>query len=75
MRPGRIVAPVIGCLLVTPGLGMLLRGGGLGLAAASPLDDAGFATTTVMVDAPGAATQLGVSNPTRRGGRDDHPHT
>ena len=42
MKPGRIVALVIGCLLAVPGIGMLIAGGALGLAHAFGRDDDGF---------------------------------
>jgi hypothetical protein len=42
MKPGRIVALVIGCLLALPGIGMLIAGGALGLAHAFGRDDDGF---------------------------------
>jgi len=34
MKPSRVVALVVGCLLLLPGLGLLFGGGGLGLAYA-----------------------------------------
>lgn len=42
MRPGRIVALVIGVLLVLPGLGLLFGGGVLAAAYGTARDDAGF---------------------------------
>ena len=42
MRPGRVVAVVIGVLLVLPGLGLLFGGGVLAAAYATARDDAGF---------------------------------
>ncbi|WP_370324458.1 DUF4389 domain-containing protein [Euzebya sp.] len=42
MRPGRVVALVVGCLLVLPGIGMLLGGAALGVGVAAGRDDDGF---------------------------------
>lgn len=42
MRPGRIVALVMGCLLMLPALGLLLGGGALGVAYLSARDDDGY---------------------------------
>jgi len=42
MRPSRIVALVIGCLLLAPGLGLLFAGGGLGLAYAAGRNESGY---------------------------------
>src|ERR1700712_510282 len=47
MKPGRIVALIVGCLLLLPGIGLLLGGGGLGLGYAFGRDDAGYFTITV----------------------------
>lgn len=54
MRPGRIVALVLGCLLVAPGLGMLVGGAGLSLAALAR-DADGYTTATVSLASPTAA--------------------
>jgi hypothetical protein len=42
MKPGRIVALIIGLLLLLPGLGLLLSGGGLAVAYAVARDDEGY---------------------------------
>jgi hypothetical protein len=42
MKSRRVVALAFGCLLVLPGIGLLLGGGGLGLAYATGRDSAGF---------------------------------
>jgi hypothetical protein len=42
MKPGRVVALIVGCLLLLPGLGLLLGGGGLGLAYAIGRHDGGY---------------------------------
>ncbi len=42
MRPGRIAALVIGCLLVIPSIAVLLAGGALGLGHAFGRDDDGY---------------------------------
>jgi hypothetical protein len=42
MRPGRVIALVMGCLLALPALGMLLGGSALGLAYAFARDDDGY---------------------------------
>ena len=47
MKPGRVVALVVGCLLLLPGIGMLLGGGALGLAYAFGRDDAGYFDVTL----------------------------
>jgi Domain of unknown function (DUF4389) len=47
MRPGRIVALVIGCLLTLPALGLLVGGGALGVGALVARDDAGFFEVTL----------------------------
>lgn len=54
MRPGRIVALIVGFLLLAPGIGMLFGGVGLSVLAAQR-DDEGFATTTVALASPTAA--------------------
>ena len=43
----RIVALLLGCLLLVPGISVLLGGGGLALAYAFGRDDAGYFSTTV----------------------------
>ncbi len=47
MRPGRVVALVIGCLLVLPGLGALLGGAALSAGYAFGRDDDGFFELTL----------------------------
>ncbi len=47
MRPSRIVALVIGCLLVIPALAMLFGGGALGLGYAFGRGDDGYFDTTI----------------------------
>jgi len=47
MRTGRVIALVIGCLLVIPGLAMLLGGGGLLVASLVARDDDGYFHTTL----------------------------
>ena len=42
MTPGRVIALVVGCLLLVPGLGLLLGGGALGAAYAFGRDDDGY---------------------------------
>ncbi|MDH3753306.1 MAG: DUF4389 domain-containing protein [Acidimicrobiia bacterium] len=55
MRPGRVVALVMGCLLLLPGVGMLIGGGGLGLAYAFARDDGYFEVTLDRVETETAA--------------------
>jgi Domain of unknown function (DUF4389) len=47
MRPGRIVALVIGCLLTLPALGLLVGGTALGVGAIVARDDDGFFEITL----------------------------
>ncbi len=47
MKPSRIVALVIGCLLLLPGLGLLFGGGILGLAYATGRNDSGYFQSSV----------------------------
>jgi hypothetical protein len=47
MRPGRIVALVIGCLLIIPSIALLLGGGALALGYAVGRDDDGFFETDI----------------------------
>lgn len=47
MRPGRIVALVIGCLLVIPAIAMLLAGSALGLGYAFGRGDDGYFDVTI----------------------------
>ncbi len=47
MRPSRIVALVVGCLLVIPALAMLLGGGALGLGYTFGRGDDGYFDTTI----------------------------
>ena len=42
MKTRRIVALVIGCLLLLPGIALLFSGGGLGLGYAFGRDDVGY---------------------------------
>ncbi|MEO5833373.1 MAG: DUF4389 domain-containing protein [Nakamurella sp.] len=42
MKPGRVVALVIGCVMLLPGLGLLLGGAGLTAAYAFGRDDSGY---------------------------------
>ncbi len=47
MRPSRVVALVVGCLLLLPGIGMLFGGGALGLAYAFGRGDDGYFDVTL----------------------------
>jgi hypothetical protein len=47
MRTGRIIALVIGCLLLLPGIGLLLGGGALSAAYAVGRDDDGYFDVTI----------------------------
>jgi hypothetical protein len=47
MRPGRIVALVVGIMLIVPGLGMLFGGGALGLGYAVGRDGDGYFESTL----------------------------
>ena len=47
MRMGRVVALMIGCLLLVPGLGLLVGGVGPGAAYAIDRDDSGYLSETV----------------------------
>ena len=47
MKPGRLVALVAGCLLVIPGIGLLVGGGGLALAYALGRGDDGYFNATL----------------------------
>ena len=47
MKTGRVIALVIGCFLLIPGIGMLFGGGALGVAAATQRDDDGFFDVTI----------------------------
>lgn len=47
MRPGRVIALVIGTLLVIPSIGLLFGGSALGLAYAFARDDEGYFDTTL----------------------------
>ena len=42
MRPTRVVALVIGCLMLLPGIGLLFAGGALGIGYAAGRNDAGY---------------------------------
>jgi hypothetical protein len=60
MSTRRVIALVIGCVLLLPGLGMLVGGGALGIAAAVQRDDDGyFATTIDRLESPTAAVTSG----------------
>ena len=54
MRPGRIVALILGLLLIAPGIGMLFGGAGL-MTLATQRDDAGFTSATIPVATSTAA--------------------
>ncbi|HKJ55651.1 MAG TPA: hypothetical protein VJ978_06655, partial [Nitriliruptoraceae bacterium] len=54
MRPGRIVALIIGFVLVAPGVGMVFGGGAMTLVA-TQRDADGYATTTVALASSTAA--------------------
>jgi Domain of unknown function (DUF4389) len=47
MRPGRIVALVIGCIVALPALGLVVGGGALTIAYATQRDDDGYFDTTI----------------------------
>lgn len=47
MKPTRIIALIIGCLLLLPGIGLLFGGGALGIAYATGRNDAGYFQTTL----------------------------
>ena len=47
MRPGRILALIVGCLLLLPGIGLLLGGGGLGMGYAFGRDATGYFSLSV----------------------------
>jgi hypothetical protein len=56
MRPSRIVALIIGCLLLLPGIGLLIGGGVLGIAYAAGRNDSGyFQSTLIDLHSPTAA--------------------
>jgi hypothetical protein len=56
MRPSRIVALIIGCLLLLPGIGLLIGGGVLGIAYAASRNDSGyFESTLIDLHSPTAA--------------------
>ncbi len=55
MKSGRIAAVIVGCLLLLPGIGLLLGGGGLGLGYAFGRDDAGYFNLTVPLQSSTAA--------------------
>ena len=42
MKPGRIIALVVGCLLLLPALGLLVGGGALAAVYAAARDDQGY---------------------------------
>ena len=47
MKSRHVIALALGCLLLLPGIGMLIAGGGLGWASATGKDDAGYLTSAV----------------------------
>ena len=47
MKTRRIIALIVGCALLLPGLGMLLGGGGLSAAYAAGRDDDGYFATNL----------------------------
>lgn len=56
MRPGRIVALVIGCLLLLPSIAMLASGAALGAASAFARDDDGYFSVDIdPIESPAAA--------------------
>ncbi len=69
MKPGRIIALIVGCLMLLPGIGLLLGGGGLGLGYAFGRDTAGYfsmtvsdlhsATAAITTPSPAVTTDLG----------------
>ncbi len=60
MKPSRLIALIVGCLLLLPGLALLLGGGSLGAAYVFERDRAGFFSTTVdRLESPTAAITAG----------------
>lgn len=60
MKPGRLIALIVGCLLVLPGIALLLGGVGLGAAYVLDRDAAGYITATVdRLESPTAAITAG----------------
>ena len=60
MKPGRVVALVAGCLLLLPGIGLLLGGGALAAAYAFGRDDAGYINAPLTtVQSPSVAVTAG----------------
>ena len=47
MRPTRIVALIIGCLMLLPGIGLLLGGGGLAIGYAAGRNESGYFEATL----------------------------
>ena len=47
MRPTRVLALVIGCLMLLPGIGLLFAGGALGIGYATGRNDAGYFQTSL----------------------------
>ena len=47
MRPTRIVALIIGCMMLLPGIGLLLGGGGLGIGYAAGRNESGYFEATL----------------------------
>ena len=71
MKPTRVVAVVVGCLLLLPGLALLFGGGGLGLTYAFGRDRTGYVqeqiknlrTSTVAVTVEDVALQIDADSP------------
>jgi hypothetical protein len=72
MKAGRIIALIVGCLLLLPGIGLLLGGGGIGLGYAFGRDDAGYfelhvpqlQSPTAAITAPSPAVTTDLGTPT-----------
>ena len=47
MKPGRVVSLVIGCVLLLPGLGLLLGGSVLAIGYAATRDDQGYVNASL----------------------------
>ena len=69
MKSSRVVALVVGCLLLLPGIGLMLGGGGIGLGYAFGRDNAGYfelgvpqlqsSTPAITAPSPTVTTDLG----------------
>src|ERR1700712_1340971 len=69
MRTGRIIALIVGCLMLLPGIGLLLGGGGVGLGYAFGRNDQGYfqltvpnlhsSTAAITAPSPAVTTDLG----------------